>query len=967
MGWRSRELGIETNAFMVRVAPLSVLDHPAELEALGVRAVVNLCEEYAGPKAEYACLKITQLWLPTVDHQPPKVSDLWQAVAFINAHRMMGRKVLNPGMGDLTLLLECCGAAAPLAGEIAAKVNTNQFTGTGSGPEEQIKAEYVGEDKQYQYTSMCIASDVCAVNVAGSTAGTKLLYTVVLQILNKNAGDLVYAGEGSIGSCLEGMNTVNQANMSGFKKEVPNMMDLFGTKIQLGTKKVMDVAGLQQLEPLEMLSQCKNTSSTGVLYIFKNKFWNKQQSYMNISKYQTDSYDAEMAADYKALMDYPLPGEKKEKPSQTPKKGKDQKDKKDEGDEIGEAIGGILGSIFGGDEGKVSKGKGKGAAKNKDEGDDVGEVIGDVLGAVFGGDQKSDASKKGQKGKASKEDSDGGDLGEAVGGILGEIFGDNDKAGGKAEGKASAAEEAGATKGKKDEKGAFGLLEGIGGILEQIGEESKKTKGGKKHPKDTEEAPDTEEAASSVAQVAAPPAPTVPKLPDLGSVLNTVKTEATAAVAKAKSQAEATEAETKKAEEAVTGVDEAKTKAEEAGQKVADAIAAAQAKAEADAKEAANKLAEQTKEAQAKAEADAKEAAEKMAAAAKKTAAQTKETAEKLAEQTQKAQEKAEAAAKEMADNLAKAQKQAAADAKEAAEKAAADAKAAAKKAAAAVTPVVPAVPEVSATTQATDATQKLAAQTQKTQEKAEAAAKEIADNLAKAQKQAAADAKQAAEKTAADAKAAANKAAPVVSDTSEDKKAAVKVVRKATDTVRADNSAGEQVSQKVTEDAKEAAEKASNLQDFAQLLQSTGGVIKDQPQVERIATSRQVVAILRGRPVGDDVIGFTDFLAASLPRVFSHWKEGHCRKAFRIFDRNGDGYIDAKELELVLRREGEETHIEAFSSMLHEAADSKQVPLDRPNLRKDPRSTRPGTEVLCGFLWTLGRNSCGDGQTCGA
>ncbi|CAK8990233.1 Calmodulin (CaM) [Durusdinium trenchii] len=87
-----------------------------------------------------------------------------------------------------------------------------------------------------------------------------------------------------------------------------------------------------------------------------------------------------------------------------------------------------------------------------------------------------------------------------------------------------------------------------------------------------------------------------------------------------------------------------------------------------------------------------------------------------------------------------------------------------------------------------------------------------------------------------------------------------------------------------------------------------------------------EVVAILRGRPVGDDVIGFTDFLAASLPRVFSHWKEGHCRKAFRIFDRNGDGYIDAKELELVLRREGEETHIEAFSSMLHEAADSKQV-----------------------------------------
>lgn len=434
-------------------------------------------------------------------------------------------QVLNPGMGDLTLLMECCGSARYMAGDAAAKVNTNQFTGKGSEPEDKIKAEYVGEGKcsvpgpldtltrqgnitcdylytfknknwrQYQYTSMCVSSDVCAQDVVGSTKGTKLLYTVVLQILNKNAGDLVYAGEGPIGQCLEGMNTVNEANLSAFNKEVPNYMDLFGTKIQLGTKKVMDVKGMTQLQPLEMLSQCKNTSSTGVLYIFKNKFWNKEQSYMNISKYQTDSYNAEMATAYKELMDYHVPGQKKEKPEKdkTPKKSK-----KDEGDEIGEAIGGILGSIFGGDD---DKGKGKAAKGGKgkdDDGDDVGEAIGNVLGAVFGGDDQGDDGKKGGK-KGGKDDGD--DLGEAVGGILGEIFGgdkDDEAKNGKAGSKASSAPaEAEGAEGKKQDKGGLGLLDGIGSILEQLGEEAQKGKKGghHKHQK-AAEAESTEETST---------------------------------------------------------------------------------------------------------------------------------------------------------------------------------------------------------------------------------------------------------------------------------------------------------------------------------------------------------------------------------------------------------------------------------------------------------------------------------------
>ena len=267
-------------------------------------------------------------------------------------------EVINPGVGDLSLLVECCGAAAHLADEIAWKVNTNQFTrGPGGSPEDEIKKQYVSEGKcstpgaldaltrqgnatcnylynfknkawkEYAYTSMCVPSDVCAVDVAGSTKGLKLTYTVVLQILNKQAGDLIYAGEGPIGSCLTGMNTVNRANISGFKKEVPNYLDILGTKIQVGSKEVVELAGMKQLDPLEMLSPCKNISSTGVLYIFKNKFWNKDQSFLNITDYDQKAADQEMKEDYKALMEYPVPGQEKAKPEKKEKKAKAPKDR----------------------------------------------------------------------------------------------------------------------------------------------------------------------------------------------------------------------------------------------------------------------------------------------------------------------------------------------------------------------------------------------------------------------------------------------------------------------------------------------------------------------------------------------------------------------------------------------------------------------------------------------------------------
>jgi len=49
----------------------------------GVRGVINMCEEYAGPVTTYKRLGIEQLHLPTVDHVEPSFEDMQAAVKFI--------------------------------------------------------------------------------------------------------------------------------------------------------------------------------------------------------------------------------------------------------------------------------------------------------------------------------------------------------------------------------------------------------------------------------------------------------------------------------------------------------------------------------------------------------------------------------------------------------------------------------------------------------------------------------------------------------------------------------------------------------------------------------------------------------------------------------------------------------------------------------------------------------------------
>jgi len=75
------------------IAPVAFSSHPAALRMLGVRGVVNLCDEFHGPAHLYEQLGMQELWLPTVDHHEPSLEALKLAVNFISRFKEMNQKV----------------------------------------------------------------------------------------------------------------------------------------------------------------------------------------------------------------------------------------------------------------------------------------------------------------------------------------------------------------------------------------------------------------------------------------------------------------------------------------------------------------------------------------------------------------------------------------------------------------------------------------------------------------------------------------------------------------------------------------------------------------------------------------------------------------------------------------------------------------------------------------------------------
>ncbi|MBA62700.1 MAG: phosphatase [Planctomycetaceae bacterium] len=64
-----------------------------KMAAEGVRAVVNTCNEYDGPVAQYEKHSIEQLHIPTIDFTSPSLENVKQGVAFVSRHVELGNTV----------------------------------------------------------------------------------------------------------------------------------------------------------------------------------------------------------------------------------------------------------------------------------------------------------------------------------------------------------------------------------------------------------------------------------------------------------------------------------------------------------------------------------------------------------------------------------------------------------------------------------------------------------------------------------------------------------------------------------------------------------------------------------------------------------------------------------------------------------------------------------------------------------
>ncbi|MEI6233332.1 MAG: dual specificity protein phosphatase family protein [Planctomycetota bacterium] len=92
---------------------LGALPFPSDvskLKALGIGAVVNTCDEYAGSVTQYAAAGIEQCYIPTVDFTPPALADLETSVRFIHAQIAAGKKVYvhcKAGRGRSATVVAC--------------------------------------------------------------------------------------------------------------------------------------------------------------------------------------------------------------------------------------------------------------------------------------------------------------------------------------------------------------------------------------------------------------------------------------------------------------------------------------------------------------------------------------------------------------------------------------------------------------------------------------------------------------------------------------------------------------------------------------------------------------------------------------------------------------------------------------------------------------------------------------------
>jgi len=78
---------------MVILGALPLKSDVKKLAKLDVHGVVNMCQEYPGPKKEYEKFHIQQLWLPTVDFNPPSLESVSKGVEFLHQKTTNNQRV----------------------------------------------------------------------------------------------------------------------------------------------------------------------------------------------------------------------------------------------------------------------------------------------------------------------------------------------------------------------------------------------------------------------------------------------------------------------------------------------------------------------------------------------------------------------------------------------------------------------------------------------------------------------------------------------------------------------------------------------------------------------------------------------------------------------------------------------------------------------------------------------------------
>ena len=94
----------------VILGALPFKDDVPSLKKMGVRAVLNVCEEYSGPEEAYAREGIEQVRLPTIDYASPSLSMVREGVSFIEKFASRGDLVYvhcKAGRGRSATIVLC--------------------------------------------------------------------------------------------------------------------------------------------------------------------------------------------------------------------------------------------------------------------------------------------------------------------------------------------------------------------------------------------------------------------------------------------------------------------------------------------------------------------------------------------------------------------------------------------------------------------------------------------------------------------------------------------------------------------------------------------------------------------------------------------------------------------------------------------------------------------------------------------